>query len=495
LIHFYKSHFSDTKGVFMRMAGALSDEMLTAGKYCANCYVFDWIQPNEDVLKRCTGCRVLWYCDDKCQKEHWHNTHKRQCKYMSNKKVLRNAKHEETSCLLCKEEAHVGKVEMSKQGNPTLPCTMSRANKELMDIDGSFSEGLPYAVLAEMTGLYHTKVEAIIVTFMRILVKMKMTKHSLWQVPQTAVDAGKLYKMLWEERIEHLKDSLTFKKPGPLEGQLAFDINGPRLYSVNGIFDKMVAIGAIRLQLKSMGIIDAEELSSVFQPWGTLNVLLALLVIGNKSLGMYAADCVGLVGLPEEIGKVRTTAIQFNKMRNNAVSLLSGGLVPFTSILINGLCDGISLQQCYVCRKKVTARRAALFVSKFPGDPVLVLEELITYTLCGRDTCLKDSFAFPQGKDLFVAGKKELYDVYTTLCGEHVKELCDYCGKPNNKFKGSRCSGCLTKLYCGVECQMKDTYHLQTKCDKGEQRKKKRSGANRKKDGRKIHERGVSGVI
>ena len=74
-------------------------------------------------------------------------------------------------------------------------------------------------------------------------------------------------------------------------------------------------------------------------------------------------------------------------------------------------------------------------------------------------------------------------ELYTTLLGEHYKELCDYCGKLNLKAKGLRCGGCLTKLYCGVECQLKDTYHLQIKCEKGEKRKKKRSGASRKEEG------------
>ena len=74
-------------------------------------------------------------------------------------------------------------------------------------------------------------------------------------------------------------------------------------------------------------------------------------------------------------------------------------------------------------------------------------------------------------------------DLYDSLIGEHIKELCDYCGKLNSKAKGHRCAGCLTKLYCGVECQVHDTYHLQTKCEKGEKWKKKRSDASRKEEG------------
>merc|ERR1711954_476778 len=135
-----------------------------------------------------------------CEKEHWHNTHKNQCKYISKKKVLRNAKHDETTCLVCREEAAVGKEEMSMRSNPILPCTLSRTNRKIMNIDESFSEGWPFIALAEMTGKFQNYAEAIMATVMRILVKMKMTKHSLWQIPQAAVILDNLYKTLWNAR-------------------------------------------------------------------------------------------------------------------------------------------------------------------------------------------------------------------------------------------------------------------------------------------------------
>jgi len=488
------------------MAGVVPEEMYVAGTFCANCFTFDWKQPNKDILKRCSGCREVYYCDDMCQKEHWHNTHKKQCKYLQNKKVLRNAKHEESTCLMCKEEARVGRKEMSKQSNPTLPCTLSRANKKLMNVDEEFCESeLPYAALAEMTGKFHTKVEAIIVTFMRILVKMKMTKHLLWQ-PKSAVLGSNMYKILWEGRIGHLKLALSFKKPGPLEGQLAFDTVGSKRRHHGS------DPGVIRLLCQSMGIIPvkdfeemgflfetldsniaAEELSSVYKPWGTLKVLMALLRTGQSSFEINAADCVGVAGFPEEFGGIRTTAAKFNKMRDNVVSLLSGGLVPYSSLVVDGLCNGNSVQQCLVCREEIIVKVAATEGPESiapPGNPVIVLSQLVTYTLCGSETCLVFDNEEP-----FVAAIKDLSEGYFALCGEHVKEICDYCGRLNHKARGLRCAGCLTKLYCGVECQVKDTYHLEVKCERGEKRKKKRSDASRKKEGRKINERLASGDV
>jgi len=488
------------------MAGVVPEDMFKAGTYCANCFVFDWKQPDKDLLKRCSGCREVWYCDNLCQKEHWHNTHKKQCKYIQNKKVLRNAKHEESTCLMCKEEASVGRKEMSKQSNPTLPCTMSSANKKLMNINEPLCEELPYAALAEMTGRFHTKLEAIIVTFMRILVKMKMTKHMLWQVPQTAVIADNMYMILWMGRISHLKLALTSKKPGPLEGQLAFDTIGSKRQQgtvkkadLKGLRLLLQSMGMIAVEdfagivgfLASLDFIAVEELSSAFKPWETLKVLMSLLRAGQSSFEMTAADCVGVVGLPEGFGRFRTTAAKFNKMRDNVVSLLSKGLVSYTSLVVDGLCNGNSVQQCLVCREDISVRVAATEGRESvhpPGNPVIVLGHLVTYTLCGSETCLVFDM-----EEAFVAAIKELSEGYITLSGEHVKEICDYCGRLNHKARGLRCAGCLTKLYCGVECQVKDTYHLEVKCEKGDKRKKKRSDESRKKEGREINERIASG--
>jgi len=464
------------------MAGGLTGDIRNRYKFCANCIVYDWKQPPLDLLKRCTGCSEVWYCDDMCQKEHWHNTHKNQCKYRSNKKVLSNARHEETTCLVCKEEARVGKEEMSKENNPILPCTMSRANKELMNLDESFSDGVPIVALAEMTGIFHTKLECLIVTFMRILVKMKMTKHSLWQGSRTAVLAGDLYKRLWMCRIRHLSYALTFKKPGPLEGQLALENfgSGSANKETNDLIETVAAIEEIRRAAELRGIISTEELPSVLKPWGTIKVLTYLISAGDICLPMCAADCLGVVGVPDEIATVRTTSAQFNKMRDNVVSLLSGGLVPYTRLVVDGLCGGDPVMQCFACREEVNVKKVAVVTLSpcIPVDPVIVLQQTFNYALCDRQVC------FDLSEDYHDAGGKELADLYLKLIGEHVKELCDYCGKLNDKAKGLRCGRCKTKLYCGVECQVKDTYHLQKiECKKGEKRKKKRTDSSRKEDG------------
>ena len=50
---------------------------------CANCNVFDWQQPDRDTLKQCGKCKVVQYCGQHCQKEHWMLLHKQDCKVLA----------------------------------------------------------------------------------------------------------------------------------------------------------------------------------------------------------------------------------------------------------------------------------------------------------------------------------------------------------------------------------------------------------------------------
>jgi len=48
---------------------------------CVNCLVFCWGQPEElTTLKKCKQCKVVQYCSESCQKEHWKRVHKKHCK-------------------------------------------------------------------------------------------------------------------------------------------------------------------------------------------------------------------------------------------------------------------------------------------------------------------------------------------------------------------------------------------------------------------------------
>ena len=61
---------------------------------CYNCAVYDWEHPEDkSTLKKCTGCRFVTYCSQECQREHWEKVHKNHCKYLGQRKMLKNNMH------------------------------------------------------------------------------------------------------------------------------------------------------------------------------------------------------------------------------------------------------------------------------------------------------------------------------------------------------------------------------------------------------------------
>ena len=156
---------------------------------CVNCENFDWEQPEDkSTILKCSKCKMIYYCSKQCQQEHWEKVHKKHCRYMAETKVLAKSWHDESTCLVCREVTE----DMSKPDSPVLPCTMALANQGMMKTcEAAYSPGLP---LAEMTGQFRTKVEATVTIMMRILLKMRLTKHTVWDTDPSS--AGKLYAML-----------------------------------------------------------------------------------------------------------------------------------------------------------------------------------------------------------------------------------------------------------------------------------------------------------
>ena len=451
------------------MAEALPER---STKPCINCAIYDWKQPDQSMLKRCTGCREVWYCGKDCQREHWYNTHKNDCKYLAQKKVLTNAVHGEASCLVCKEEARVGQIQMSSLSNPVLPCTMSKSNMRLMNIDEDIAEGKPPSItLAEMTGQFHTNLEATVTIMMRIMVKMKMSKPVVWQMPSAAPIMNDFYTALCSIR-KYIWWSLLFKKPAPLQGQLLFDGVSRDSYDV----EMFMTVTKLIHDLVYTGVF-GEQISSVFKPLKTMQVLLAIFVEGCCNMPRFVCDCVGIDGISEKVERVRLTYAQFNKMWKNVMNMLKDGLVPFKDLVVKGLCDGSPAQQCYVCEEEISVKDGA-WIFSFSPEPAVIIHGSVVYYLCGSRSCKQSIVESSLSKEL-----DDVREQYGTLGWEHRHEICDYCGQLNQEVRGHRCARCLTKVYCGLDCQRNDTTHLMM-CKKGDKRKKKRSNGKRKEKGR-----------
>ena len=63
----------------LKMASSIAPPIHLAN-ICANCWVYNWVQPDKSFLQQCKQCKVAQYCGIDCQKEHWKSCHKKHCK-------------------------------------------------------------------------------------------------------------------------------------------------------------------------------------------------------------------------------------------------------------------------------------------------------------------------------------------------------------------------------------------------------------------------------
>jgi len=83
-----------------------------------------------DSLKRCSGCHLVAYCSEKCQKEHWTYNHQKMCKVLSGKKRPKQYRHHFDSCETCADR--IGSS-FREKNSLLLPCGIATIQIYLMN--------------------------------------------------------------------------------------------------------------------------------------------------------------------------------------------------------------------------------------------------------------------------------------------------------------------------------------------------------------------------
>jgi len=439
-------------------------------KECHNCNTFGWKQlDDKSAIKRCSKCQLFWYCSDQCQKEHWHNAHKHHCKYLAKKKVLPNAKHNDGTCLICNKETSVGKKNISKSSNPVLPCYMSTTNQKFMNVPKNIgTDGTPQCdymlakPLAEMTGVYLSKVDETFALMLRILVKMKKTKHIIWSTRRSG--AEEMFSILGVVRENEWWCQMITKPGSNQHNGVAFD----EVASVEFI-DALKDVDTLIFPMPDLLWITFKILFSF--SYGSMNVSGSLFV---DYLGASAS------GMPNVIEEIRMTHAKFHKLWEDVLDKMKEGLVPMTT-LVDVLCEGDPKRQCYECGVQMTVQAIVVLHGSYhhySGIPVLMFGTGLAFSLCGKYNCFQSFMRGP-----FQGARRQMLAVNRRLQWEYGGEYCDYCGGIGQEVKSHRCAKCKTKVYCGVECLNKDKVHLML-CQEGETRKMKPSSESRRKEGK-----------
>jgi len=462
------------------MAEALLNPVKSVNQ-CVNCSIFNWKQPtniNSSTLKRCTRCQLFWYCSEQCQKEHWHNGHKRHCKYLALEKVLPNAKHNEATCLVCKEESKAGKKNVSKPTNTVLPCYMSTANKNswvkyqqmCCQCPGgcpqySFEE-MPAISLPEMTGVYHSKLDATLAIMMRILLKLKMTNNIIWKTNKPSV--LDMYRILRKCRLNEWQWQLA-AKPGVDSKKKVNPCNLDLDEAIKNIDNMFLTVPEI----------------APLMPWNTFKILMTFCFDSQSMEGALIYDNLALANdLCDRFEKIRMKHDTFHKLWDNVLTLLKKGLVPLATF-VEVMSEENPARKCYECGAQIIVQDITPLRGNkglIPDLPVLMFGKGVIFALCGKSSCIHSLERGP-----YRMTRDKLRDFYVKLDFEYSGELCDYCEGMNEDMKSHRCAKCKTKVYCGIECLNKDKVHLMI-CQEGDTRKQKPSSSGRRETWRKRFE-------
>jgi len=422
---------------------------------CVNCCFNNWKQ-DRSSLQWCAKCKLVFYCSKECQHEHWFNVHKFQCKYLAKSKVCTQSVHDEATCPNCREEAEAGWEEMCRPDNPVLGCPW-----KCITIS---ADGLPAFPLGEMSGQFVTKTDATLFLMLRILYKIKVTRHTAWVTDRKTQQ--QIFKMICLTREECWMLCTIYGNTGPKLNRAV----ASKAYEGVREFQKHIFKVSRKLEIKKNSEVNK------FQPWETLELLTGFLVLCFHEQNRNLAELVGLPKLSEDLLRIRVTSTQFNCLWQQILDALHDGQVPFIT-LVEMLCSGKLEQACYGCLKEVTVLYATF--PKVLGykrkGPVLVFGNVRAVFCDGpmceeikEDICVQDS---------------DLKALYTNKgFFEGLAFLCDFCGLPGTGGNmGHRCSRCLTKLYCGKECRDLDWVVHKLVCKEGEvERKRKGSQLDRK---------------
>ena len=174
---------------------------------CANCQLFGWKRPDIEngPLKRCTGCRTIYYCGRECQEEHWRKVHKGQCKFFSGGKGLDGTEvHNKETCRRCLFREAAGKAVFNAD-NPNYICVFDPINpkaKSLLELEQCYP--MP------MAGTPQNRAERMVDLLQSLFLKVKLTEHPVFRLYPKEVDL--IAEELWQLKMVTFRASVIYPR-------------------------------------------------------------------------------------------------------------------------------------------------------------------------------------------------------------------------------------------------------------------------------------------
>ena len=200
--------------------------------------------------------------------------------------------------------------------------------------------------------------------------------------------------------------------------------------------------------------------TTVFRLWDTFNLFLGILLNHQFEEAVQDSVRIGLPGMNEDVAKLMVTPVQFSDMWRRVLASFNGKVVPYTDLL-KKVCGSDLNQKCFGCFQDIIVSDVGYYNRKMP----FIYQGLIPAYLCGDVDCYKQVDV--RNTHALKTCVKINYEV--------AENSCDYCFLVS-RATVHRCTKCLTKYYCGVECRDEDWAKVHKLVCKKDQGRKIKSG-------------------
>ena len=423
---------------------------------CANCSNYNWDQPkNKELMQRCSSCKLIYYCSKECQLEHWKKVHKHHCSFLAGTKVQSNIDHDLSQCRYCIKESEDPKINKS---SGILGCP----HHLIKLVDGvkceypSVDAPSPFK-LGEITGFYECKVEHTLITAQRLLSKILQTESLMKS--RFKAEFYELSRIFIKMR-QFLRTMYCYLEPSNIKTESIFSVKGgDNLFSSN-LNELDRNLSTIVTFIEEKRIKDKSRLVDSL-------VLFFRLIVHGAVFYDRVQDCTSNLGFME------VSKEYLSDKWDKVLSIMESDKWSYEK-LKDVYCAEIKNRSCFGCDTIVPVPSQVTWLAPLMidhanaqmktgkyfrlGVPTLIIcnPYPVLVVLCGRDTC-----SVQYG--MIVTPLMQDFDCSPSL-------RCDTCFKFISSVH--RCSGCLTKFYCGIPCRDTDWKIHRKNCIKDERKQK-----------------------
>ena len=258
---------------------------------CANCLVYNWVQPDPSVLQKCKQCKIVQYCSRDCQAEHWKSCHKNHCKKL------------------------VAAKEAWREGD--------------LPVDFLSHHPFPFPV----TGTPGDTTEALVCMIRQVIVKMEETGH-----PALSTNAA-LLEQIWQRMVVTNLGTISFSRK----------IYPPAACAAHAALSDPCAD-----LLSQIGMLFFDETEDQLGLWHTLKLILSCLV-DHLFLQGISSMKEPHESVPEELWHgVEVEVGLFPDVAEQIIELFSADCqVPPFKRLLEVVCGGRLNNECMFCNTQI----------------------------------------------------------------------------------------------------------------------------------------------